>query len=581
MDEKQRAEKLAAARKKAQQLKKAKKEKKEKEDSEKKEPEKTDAADTLEKGTEEPNDAGPSTPTEDPALSSSSPPPPTDDAEPPKPEALDTAAAASASAAAGDAAILSPTTDAPASSLAEQSKLRSTSFRRGSVTSPLSPGADGETAADIYRKQAARIEELERENKKLAKEAGEAEKRWKKAEEEVQDLREAEDKKGDAEGVEKLKQENEGLQRQIKQLQSQVSRRHGSSTSISLSGPPSAVLQEQLASKTATIESMEVELSNLRAQIERMAAGTSEKEQISALEEKLARAEKAASSAQAELADLKKNLDRTAEKAVREGSERISAETKIRAIETQLADELAARLEAEKRADALDKKIVALTTLHKENDARSQALRKEKDAADAALRDTRAKLERAEADAARLKARKSADGGGGLDDDGVDELEDEERQRLERKVRDMEAEISELRRGIWRDRRKSMGGSAGAPAGFHDVDLSGGHMHHGFGHARKLTGQSGGGLGGLLSTGLNVLAGGAEKGDDEDSFLSDDDEAGMFDEDAFRRAQAEEAAARLERVKEVKRGLKAWEGWRLDLVDVRKGVVGFGDVFEV
>lgn len=78
-------------------------------------------------------------------------------------------------------------------SLAEQSKLRSTSFRSGS--GPASPGPlspDGDTAPDIYRKHVARIEELERENKRLAKESGDAEKRWRKAEDELADLREAE-----------------------------------------------------------------------------------------------------------------------------------------------------------------------------------------------------------------------------------------------------------------------------------------------------------------------------------------------------------------------------------------------------
>lgn len=87
---------------------------------------------------------------------------------------------------------------ADATSLAQQSKLRSTSFRAASGTVPLSPGAfspDGDTAPDIYRKHVARIEELEKEAAKLGKDLGDAEKRWKKAEDELADLREAE---GDA-----------------------------------------------------------------------------------------------------------------------------------------------------------------------------------------------------------------------------------------------------------------------------------------------------------------------------------------------------------------------------------------------
>jgi hypothetical protein len=114
--------------------------------------------------------------------------------------------------------VASPTTSTTPS-LAQQSKARSTSFRQGSgsvmVPGPLSPtgtGAapfspDGETAPDIYRKHVTRIEELERENKRLAKEVADAEKRWQKAEEELADLREAEGaaKGGSGEGdAEKL-----------------------------------------------------------------------------------------------------------------------------------------------------------------------------------------------------------------------------------------------------------------------------------------------------------------------------------------------------------------------------------------
>lgn len=64
---------------------------------------------------------------------------------------------------------------------------------------PLSPGPgspEGATAPEIYRKQVARIEELEKENERLAKVNTESEKRWKKAEGELEDLRES----GDAPG---------------------------------------------------------------------------------------------------------------------------------------------------------------------------------------------------------------------------------------------------------------------------------------------------------------------------------------------------------------------------------------------
>lgn len=92
----------------------------------------------------------------------------------------------------------------PTQTAASQSKLRSSSFRQGTVSPtgfPLSP--EGETAPDIYRKQVARIEDLEKENKRLAKEAADSEKRTQKAEEELADLREA-DRDGSDSQVEKL-----------------------------------------------------------------------------------------------------------------------------------------------------------------------------------------------------------------------------------------------------------------------------------------------------------------------------------------------------------------------------------------
>lgn len=83
-----------------------------------------------------------------------------------------------------------------APSLSLQSKMRSSSFRRTSITqgSPgaalKSPDLESSAVADIYKKQAQRIEELEKENSRLEKEAGDGEVRWRKSEEEVEELRE-------------------------------------------------------------------------------------------------------------------------------------------------------------------------------------------------------------------------------------------------------------------------------------------------------------------------------------------------------------------------------------------------------
>ncbi|KAL6922159.1 hypothetical protein ACHAPO_002919 [Fusarium lateritium] len=463
-------------------------------------------------------------------------------------------------------------------SLAQQSKLRSTSFRAGSTpsggaASPFSPNS--ETAPDIYRKHLARIEELEKENKRLSKDAADSEKRWQKAENELADIREAEGEESGKTGshddglVDSLKSQMAALERQNAQLQQQVSRgpSHGHRQSVSMATPP-ADFKAELEAKTATIESMEIEISKLRAQAERHASGSSsEKEQVTALEDKLARAEAAAGKAQRELQDLKRNLERTAEKAVREGSERTSAETKVKTLEHELEEVKNARDELEKKVEALDKKATTLTTLHKEQDSRLQAVKKEKEKAEHQVTELQEKVEKLESENTKLKSRKSLEGGGGLDDEGVDELEDEERQKLERKIRALESEVHELRSGAWIEKRREL--EATSP-GFQDVDLSGQAISPT--HRRK---SGAGGIGDFFTSGLNALAGG---GDDE--FLEDDDMD--FDEDAFRKAQEEESKRRIERIKEIKRSLKHWEGWRLDIVDIRRGGnEGVGEIFDV
>lgn len=91
-------------------------------------------------------------------------------------------------------------------SLSIQSKMRSSSFRKSSVSqgsvspspaaalkSPSLPPltADGDSVQEVYRKQSTRIEELEKDNKRLEKELEEGTGRWKKTEDQLEDLREA------------------------------------------------------------------------------------------------------------------------------------------------------------------------------------------------------------------------------------------------------------------------------------------------------------------------------------------------------------------------------------------------------
>lgn len=91
-------------------------------------------------------------------------------------------------------------------SLSIQSKMRSSSFRKTSISqgSAPSPSAlksppqplppltgDGESVHEVFRKQSTKIEELEKDNKRLEKELSDATTRWRKTEDLLEDLREA------------------------------------------------------------------------------------------------------------------------------------------------------------------------------------------------------------------------------------------------------------------------------------------------------------------------------------------------------------------------------------------------------
>lgn len=343
-------------------------------------------------------------------------------------------------------------------------------------------------------------------------------------------------------------------------------------------------LQAQLDSKSTTIESMEMEISNLRSQLERSSSSTfAHSEQVSALEDKLDRAERAAGAAQRELIDVKKSLERASEKAVKEGSERTSAETKIRSLGREAEESKNTAEESMKRVDTLEKKLAALTTLHKDADGRRQTgererERLEKDAADMRRRLASLENENLRMREERERARKREASGG--DDEAVDELEDEERKRLESKVRSLEGEIHDLRRGVWRDKRRQFSttdqdGAMSPSSKFDDIDLSGGTPSY---RRQSMTGGRGQSFSNVLSSGFSALTGGGGGGENQDMFEGGEDE---FDEDAFRLAQEEEARKRVERVREVKRGLKEWEGWRMDVVDVRVGGGGAGEIFDV
>lgn len=91
-------------------------------------------------------------------------------------------------------------------SLSIQSKMRSSSFRKTSISQGSAPSpvalktppqslppltGDGESVHEVFRKQSTKIEELEKDNKRLEKELSDATARWRKTEDQLEDLREA------------------------------------------------------------------------------------------------------------------------------------------------------------------------------------------------------------------------------------------------------------------------------------------------------------------------------------------------------------------------------------------------------
>lgn len=76
-------------------------------------------------------------------------------------------------------------------SVAIESRQRSESFYRSGTPASPNPGTpSGGITSEVYREQAQKIEELERDNKRLADEVEEHQSRWKKGEEELEELRE-------------------------------------------------------------------------------------------------------------------------------------------------------------------------------------------------------------------------------------------------------------------------------------------------------------------------------------------------------------------------------------------------------
>ncbi|KAK4634133.1 hypothetical protein CLAFUW4_01752 [Fulvia fulva] len=433
-----------------------------------------------------------------------------------------------------------------------QSKQRSESFRQATS-------------------QTARVEELEKENKALKEQHEQESTRLTKAEDELDSLREGNSKlaelRSKAKEADSLKTELAAVQRQLSQAQQAAKgparRQSGATPDIS----------EQLASKTSTIESLELDMSNLRNKITTLETTISERDaSIKDLGDRVEASDAATDSAKKELDALKVSIafpsDET--KAANEDPEALTK--RITVLESDLRSANSNLEAAAQRASSLEQKIEALTKLHKETTAASQGKDKE-------LNDLRSQL--------KHRSRPSH-----VHDTSDFDLAEEETETgaLAARVRALEAENFDLRRGVWRDQRAAlqpgMEDRDPGSVNYEDVDLNGPYSPGG-GHRGGLPRQTST-FQDVITSGISAFTGRARETvaprDRAESMglMSDDD---GFDEEAFRLAQEEEAKRRIERIKEVKRGLDQWKGWRVDTADMRRNGLGpgrdVGPVFEV
>jgi len=425
------------------------------------------------------------------------------------------------------------------------------------------------------------------------------------------------------------KSELESLQRQNAQLQAASKDRRRSSVAVSKS-PAASALEDQLATKTSTIESLELEVSNLRHSITTAdTANLALTARVAELELSLRTSEDALSAAQTELNTLRTSA---AASTTIETSETTTKpddnETRLRLLTNDLTAAQRTATDATERATNLQKKIDTLTALHRDAEtARNRELDK--------LRSETASL--------RARAKAAVDAPGSTEDDGDTDIEEDENSKaaLKSKLRALEGEVFDLKRGVWREKRMEIQEAGGDPlasldafdpaynydAGYNppmqspggrsvydDIDLatpgqqgayrgqspslnrtkssglsafSVGNVLSAFTgtvtsppatsqrtHARRQSSTGGGGAGGFFAAAAELVTGTQQQGDDEDDDF-------VFDEDAFRKAKEEEDKRRLERVREVKRGLVDWRGWRVDLVDVCSAEAVPGSVFDV
>lgn len=320
--------------------------------------------------------------------------------------------------------------------------------------------------------------------------------------------------------------------------------------------------RESLTAKEDQIENMEIDFNKLRSELERT------QKSLSAAEESLKEKETANEALQEQLSAAQKELEATNTKMVEEATRHSALESQLAAAKEEL-DVVRSDIKMKNaQITSLDKDHYTLKTMYRDAEAKSQessrtALTKGREAQDledalaeakrnasqleAEREDLKIKLERALTENRKLTGGANASS----DHDEVDELEDAERMRLRERVRVLEEQLDA-------ERKRQP------------------NHHHGESQPPSTTQTR-------HNRGMSMVS--------EGSFLSDDADFGeMMKQQMAAARDKEEAAAeerrraemeRLERIREVKRGLEKWKGWRMDLTLVGGSPHGLGEMFEV
>lgn len=348
-------------------------------------------------------------------------------------------------------------------------------------------------------------------------------------------------------------------------LTSQVSQKDKVISDLRLQSSQSSSSQdrESLSAKEDQIENMEMEISKLRGDLEKADKNLAESQaKLGEGEKKIRSLEELHEAIAAELEGTKKELKQASERLVADGAAKNSAETLAEYLQFQL-DAANSTIKTQAAAvSSWEKNYSTLKAMYRDSDAKTQEAQQKAAATEhenkdlmthvTELRKRTMTLEN-ENSGLRMSLGRSERGTGATqqDDDDVDELEDAERKKLKHRIQQLEVELFDERKKWHSSETQRLTLPDQGPT-FLDVDLNQATVA-GYNLQRMPRQQS-------------------QQGQQQqvrDMYAVEEEERRQQD------------AERIERVKDVKRGLVQWKGWRLDLTSVGGSGLNFGAMFEV